>query len=773
MYDELGRTVSETSSLNRTTKATYDAVSQVTRLTLPDGQHIDYGYDPVGQVTSQETPWGDLAYEWRADGVLSGIDRSDGVTTTIVSDAEQRPISITHAEPAVQAEPEEEAATEVVFPSRTPAVCQEDGTASYLEHRTLQNLEGDDEQCVKTADYLNRRTVPAPEDPVGDGGALHYGYSYTPAGYTSSMVREILGELPAPEARALDPNAEATVPVRPVLESTTRDYSYDALGRLVGSTVTDTTPQSEEALGSELNPAPQVISESLFGYDKNGNRTHTKTTAPDEVIETRQVFADGNRITSQTTTGGEQAGIREYEYDGAGRRTSERGVGGADTDYEYGWGGMSTSVRVGDRTTETEYDGLGRAVSQQVSTQYGTDSVSESFFGGAQVERTSAQHGDSVTLWGATGKVAGIGTDTSDAARWALLDGLTSVVAEASGGAGDISQVASYGEYGMPSFASSGFAQHRGYTGEIQDGGTGMMSFASRSYDPSSGSWLTPDAWPGLLVAPQTLNAYAYVLGNPTTFVDEGGYWPIPPNIFWQAAAAVAIEAAKVVMGVRAAAAAVVGAGARAAVRGASPSRPSSAGGAGGGAGVQSGNSTVRNASSYSGSFTQVRHATATRDCTASIWAAQGCAAIAEAEGQIALGEAILDWAQTEEGQEVLAGIVGGVLFIATRGRSGLRGFKLPSSSAASGLRSVDDVLKDLPKGKNSHFRTVPDERTLRSTFDEMIKDGKPIDVPGYKGQYYELSNGTRVGLREGSKSGGLTIDIRTPGQPPRKVHIQ
>lgn len=41
---------------------------------------------------------------------------------------------------------------------------------------------------------------------------------------------------------------------------------------------------------------------------------------------------------------------------------------------------------------------------------------------------------------------------------------------------------------------------------------------------------MAPDSWPGLIESPQTLNGYAYVLGNPTTFADDGGFRPYEPG---------------------------------------------------------------------------------------------------------------------------------------------------------------------------------------------------------------------------------------------------
>ena len=55
-------------------------------------------------------------------------------------------------------------------------------------------------------------------------------------------------------------------------------------------------------------------------------------------------------------------------------------------------------------------------------------------------------------------------------------------------------------------------------------------SFGSRDYDPQTASWFAPDEWPGLIVAPQSLNRYAYVLGSPVTYADAGGFRPYEPG---------------------------------------------------------------------------------------------------------------------------------------------------------------------------------------------------------------------------------------------------
>ena len=92
--------------------------------------------------------------------------------------------------------------------------------------------------------------------------------------------------------------------------------------------------------------------------------------------------------------------------------------------------------------------------------------------------------------------------------------------------------------------------------------------------------------------------------------------------------------------------------------------------------------------------------------------------------------------------------------------------------TAATSSRSVDEVLSSLPKGKQGFVRTVPDDQTLQTTFDDLTRGAQQISRSGYDGPVYELPDGTQIGLRGGSKSGGRTIDIQVPGQDAQKIHI-
>jgi hypothetical protein len=84
----------------------------------------------------------------------------------------------------------------------------------------------------------------------------------------------------------------------------------------------------------------------------------------------------------------------------------------------------------------------------------------------------------------------------------------------------------------------------------------------------------------------------------------------------------------------------------------------------------------------------------------------------------------------------------------------------------------IESTMQGLPKGKSGAVRVVATDAELQSTFDAMSKGGKPITRPGYNGPVVELPDGTQIGLRGASKSGGRTIDIKYPSGTDGKVHI-
>ena len=63
------------------------------------------------------------------------------------------------------------------------------------------------------------------------------------------------------------------------------------------------------------------------------------------------------------------------------------------------------------------------------------------------------------------------------------------------------------------------------YTGQRSDVGTGLMYYGARYYNSRLGTFVQPDTMVPQPSNPQSLNRYAYGLGNPVKYRDPTGHW--------------------------------------------------------------------------------------------------------------------------------------------------------------------------------------------------------------------------------------------------------
>lgn len=87
----------------------------------------------------------------------------------------------------------------------------------------------------------------------------------------------------------------------------------------------------------------------------------------------------------------------------------------------------------------------------------------------------------------------------------------------------------------------------------------------------------------------------------------------------------------------------------------------------------------------------------------------------------------------------------------------------------------VDELLDSLPKGdsKGGRVRVVGSDTELGEKWDDLTRGGTPGEWKNYDGEVVRRPDGTEVGLRPGWRSGGRTIDIRTPGRKDRRIHVK
>jgi hypothetical protein len=80
--------------------------------------------------------------------------------------------------------------------------------------------------------------------------------------------------------------------------------------------------------------------------------------------------------------------------------------------------------------------------------------------------------------------------------------------------------------------------------------------------------------------------------------------------------------------------------------------------------------------------------------------------------------------------------------------------------------------LAKLPEGRSNGVKTVSSEAELDQLFDKLSKGGTDVTPPTYKGTSVILPDGTRVGIRGASRSGGPTMDITLANGKQWKVHV-
>jgi len=89
-----------------------------------------------------------------------------------------------------------------------------------------------------------------------------------------------------------------------------------------------------------------------------------------------------------------------------------------------------------------------------------------------------------------------------------------------------------------------------------------------------------------------------------------------------------------------------------------------------------------------------------------------------------------------------------------------------------AGGSSVDEILAGLRSGRTPPNRAVETPEELEVVWERLSSGGRPVES-GYPGELVTLPDGTRVGLRPESRSGGGTIDIWRPRETSAtKVHL-
>ncbi len=82
-----------------------------------------------------------------------------------------------------------------------------------------------------------------------------------------------------------------------------------------------------------------------------------------------------------------------------------------------------------------------------------------------------------------------------------------------------------YYPFGETRYGGGGLPTDRRFTGQAQEAAIGLYYYGARWYDPSLNRFISADTMVPSPGNPQSLNRYAYTLGNPLRFVDPTGHF--------------------------------------------------------------------------------------------------------------------------------------------------------------------------------------------------------------------------------------------------------
>jgi RHS repeat-associated protein len=422
-----------------TTTYYYDALNRMTTESLPDTTSACAGSSPSG-----------LTYSY--DGVGNLLTYCDsGGTTTYAYDPDNRLLSI--AEPGGSC-------------GSTPMLCT---TFGY-------NADG------------NRTTVTFPggaTETTGFDAAQNVtsvvGKSSTGATLTSFVYTYANGSNDTPLVQTTTEND--------TVASNTYTYSYDALNRLTGASVTSGT-------GTAYG----------YTYDSDGNMLSRIAGS----ATTTYAYNGGDQLcwayvgTSSDPCPTTPTGATTYSFDADGNESSNS----AGASFSYNPKNQTTAITYGGTTlSNLAYSDTGQQ--QRISA------------GSTNFNNTPAGVGISTTASSSTyflrddqGNVLGERIGSSH--YYFLTDDLGSVVAVISGDGQTVSDRYAYDPYGSRTYSSGSVANPFGYAGGYLDS-TGLLMFGARYYDPSTARWTQVDSSGGLS-AP-----YAYADDNPINETDPTG----------------------------------------------------------------------------------------------------------------------------------------------------------------------------------------------------------------------------------------------------------
>jgi len=463
-YDALSQRTVMTDGTGTTTW-TFDAVGRPITITQPNVGNVGYGYDSAGDRTRLSYPDGKVVtYAYDLAARLVNVTDWQFKTTSYSYNALGQPITVTLPNGVTSRYSYDNAGRLAVISHTT--LTQTLGVYTY----TLDAM-GNRVQVTETLPITNTMSLALTSRGSIASGALS-------ANGTRGSVTGFNGGSAFLAFTHLQPVATQTLTGG--LSTLTINYGYDPLYRLTAANYSSgqVYTYTYDAVGNQSSAgAPAGI--NFYTYDA-ANRVNT---------------VNGQAYTWDNKGNLRSDGVVSYTYDAANRLTA-----------------------LSPNTHTFSYDGMGDRVQQLTSSTPITYTLDQ----GAGLTQVLAEITGTQTtahLYGLTR----LSQQTLTGTQYFLDDGLGSV-RELVDASGNLTLVKRYDPYGQTIASVGSGGSNYGFAAEYEDS-TQLYYLRARYYTSRSGRFIQKDSWAGDDNNPQSLNAWAYVGGDPISFTDPSGHY--------------------------------------------------------------------------------------------------------------------------------------------------------------------------------------------------------------------------------------------------------
>jgi RHS repeat-associated protein len=469
-YDAAGNVLTSTDARGKTTAYSYDALNRVTKAAFADGTAIVYQYDQgangIGRLTSMSDPGGTTTWAYNVHGQVTSKQQTSGRLTLTTSRAYN-------------------AATGQLASTTYPS-----GSAIFYSYDANGRVSAVNHQPPHGArSLLLSKIAYQPFGPAASwlqGNGASYRRTFDQDGRVAGLA------FPPSNAIALTYDAASRITGIAETGLPAKSFGYDALNRVVNYT-SGTTAQT-------------------YGYDTSGNRTAFTNQSPSSNVtltynydnaSNRLLSIGGHWSTGYTYT-------ENFTYDVNGNTLSHTSPF-ADYTYTYNARNRRTQAYAGAYTTTDLINGLGQRTAQTLI------SADEFIYD---------ETGHLIGSYDSNGRVLDETVWLDDLPVAVLSGGQPSYIAPDHLGAphqitnagGHVEWQWDHDPFGN-SQPTGTFSYGLRFPGQVYDQRSKLHYNYFRDYDPSTGRYIESDPV-GLAGG---INTYAFVAGNPLSFVDPLG----------------------------------------------------------------------------------------------------------------------------------------------------------------------------------------------------------------------------------------------------------